>query len=312
MDKTPILRIDPGITSIVSAHIARSGIGSLSDLGIAGDSDAGRAVLDYLADDTLLASLDDNDGPGMVCVDIQLPEATIDMKTRTLSLAFIFETINRNIFSPAIDFRNNLPFTAYKSTNKILNGLRDAGAKFYSPEIKLGFHNDGFFQNGSFIIPRYVSLINLFIGYDSPGNFYWADKRSWPDCQTFAARGEQRRFRYRPTPIIYESTLENVSALDYFREIPVIWKNGDDIHLFLNGEILDDENGLVSDIRTSIETRAQRKFVPQAVGRMILFRNDLGFHSRDIFKDQRVFEGTTRLMLRSFSNHGIGLPEDSF
>lgn len=312
MDTTPTLRIDAGITSIVLAHIVRAGIASLSDLSITADSDASRAVLDYLADDTLLASLEDDDGPGMVAIDIELPETTTDVKARTLALAFVFDSINRKIFTPTADIQNKLPFTVYKSTNQNSEKLRDSGVKFYSPDVKLGFHNDGFFRNGSFTLPRYVSLINLFFGYGSPGNFYWADKRSWPDCQSFAALGEKRRFRYRPTPIIYESALANVSALDDFREIPVIWKNGDGVHLFLNGEILDDDDGLVADIRASIETRARRMFVPQAVGRMILFRNDLGFHSRDIFKDQRVFKGTTRLMLRSFSSHGVSLPEETF
>jgi len=249
---------------------------------------------------------------GMICFKFN-PAADISLEGQIILSAAMFHLVNSCLYTPAPEPKNRLPYTTFKSSAKTPEKLMAAGVKFYTPDEKLSYHNDVFYQDGRYFIPKYVSLINLFIGYDAPGNFYYINQRMWHDFEKFFSKGVGQKFKYRPTPIVYESHIEQENAkspMDNWVDVPVFWKDPSGMKVvFSNGELRDNESTtVISELKKSLLENDEKLAIPQKTNQIMIFRNDIGFHSRDIFKEQKVFEGTTRLFLRAVSEESITVP----
>ncbi|MFN3828198.1 MAG: hypothetical protein ACK4NR_11315 [Micavibrio sp.] len=248
----------------------------------------------------------------MICFKFEQDRAA-PLRDQIVLSSVLFHLVNASLYNLAPESVNSLPYTTFKSSAKNIDKMQKAGVKFYTPDQKLGFHNDVFFRGGKYYIPKYVSLINLFIGYDRPGNFYYLNQEMWEDFDDFYERGKNQKFKFRPTPVVYESHIDKgaeTSPMDAWYDVPVFWgdKSGQK-YAFSNGELCDQKDtSIIAELKASLLNNKRKLAVPQSVNQVVVFRNDKGFHSRDIFKEQRVFEGITRLFLRSVSEQAVDLP----
>jgi len=267
-------------------------------------------VSDFLSHHDFARSFGKGETEGFIFVDCGL-KAGLGLTESMVIGGALFDLVSRCFFEPTRDVKSGANFTLYKSTAENKAKMEQAGIKFYAPDEKLGFHNDVLHKAGKYAIPEYVSLMNLFLGYDSPGLFYYVDKRKWPDIASIVTRGAGRRFKFRPTPVVYASAMKNISALDEYSRVPVAWTgaNGEP-YVFCNGELVDsDSDSFIEDLKQSLIENEFRVASSQKTFRIMLLRNDIGFHSRDIMRDQVVLSGTTRLMLRSMSKQCVALPD---
>lgn len=266
------------------------------------------SVRAYIKSLDIVDEFSGSDSTGMICFDLPISEDYSQREAILVSTA-IFNIINSAFFIPSREPKNKTDYTLYKSTTQNKKEMKKSGIAFYNPDEKLGFHNDVLFRSGEYLIPKYISIMNLFLGYDEPGNFYFLDKRSWKEIKKFSDEAGGRKFSFKPTPVVYESKLKNVNSLDKAHTLPVVWKEKEETFVFCNGELSDDVgDDLILRLKESLLNERNRTFSPQKEFRLMLLRNDLGFHSRDIMKEQRVFSGTTRLMLRAMSKEGIPVP----
>ncbi len=244
---------------------------------------------------------------GITAIDFALPN-NIAPKEQILTAASLFDCMNHIFFCPQTEPINSLNFTLYKSSIEQSKTLNDEGLRYYEPSDKIGFHNDMSYDGSRYFLPRFVSLMNLFVGYKTPGSFYFVNQNEWDDFDFFCGLFQGRRYRFRPTPIIYETRLTNLPGLENWTRVPMVWTDGNgQPHAFCNGELIDDEGSDVEHLQSSLMGNPKRHCVQQKTFRMIIFRNDLGFHSRDIFQDQFVYAGVTRLMLRGVSRECVEL-----
>lgn len=267
-------------------------------------------LLTYINRSNAKASL--NEGSGMICLKFTPPEGTRLDKQILLSAA-MFHLVNAAFYDPAPEQKNNQPYTTFKSSADSPEKMKAAGVRFYTPNEKLGYHNDVFYQDGAYSIPKYVSLINLFIGYHEPGHFYYIHQKIWEHFDDLYKRGLGKKFKFRPTPIIHESHIQEDQAkspLDNWVDVPAFWQGQDGQKFaFANGELRDnDSSTLVSELKNSLLHNKEKIAIPQKPHQVMIFRNDMGFHSRDIFEGQYVFEGVTRLFLRAVSKEAILIP----
>ena len=244
---------------------------------------------------------------GIASFDFSIPEH-ISFKNDMIASAATFHLVSSLFFS--LNPSNRAPFDTYKCTTENRSELMDAGIKFYTPEEKLGFHNDAFIRKGKYYIPKYVSLINLFIGYDKPGNFYYINHDFWDEFDDFFTLGKNKKFKFKPTPMVYESMLEGDIQDSQWGAVPAFWENSNHQRFaFYNGELEDsDGDNFIERFQNSLRSNSKRIQVPQKLHRIMIFKNDTGFHSRDIFEEQKVLNGTTRLFLRSVSKESDLIP----
>lgn len=230
---------------------------------------------------------------------------------RTLVAVMLAGIIFRELATPIVDMRNGTPFNLYKSSADRASAMRNAGIHFYEPDEKIGFHNDAVVGQGTLGLAHIVGLVNLFIGYRSPGNFLWIPIEAWVERKRWMDEfGEDAQATVETTPIVYESDLEEkkpgVDGLyqaALFPSVPHVGRG-----LFMNGTIRQVRNAagaVVHDgeqrLQQSLMRDPGRIALPQATGRLVLLRNDAGVHSRDIFTGQTIFRGVTRLLLRIMS-----------
>ncbi|WP_156963547.1 hypothetical protein [Muricoccus aerilatus] len=265
----------------------------------------------FLSDQTNCLRQLSSDGDGLISVDLCVPENLPGAEQIILS-ASLFQLVNSCLFESTLESKSKLPFTIYKSSADNRTAMKNAGIKFYSPDEKLGFHNDVIARRNGFHIPKYVSLMNLFVGYKDPGNFIYVHKRECPELRRITEKGSGKKFKFRPTPVVYQSQLDAPLEPEAFTEVTAFWETSDgEIYAFSNGELMGkDEEGsqLLADMQSALLACERRIQAPQTLFRAQIFRNDLGFHSRDIFKDQFVFEGATRLFLRAVSKEAVVVP----
>lgn len=251
---------------------------------------------------------------GIISFDYEIdPEITIQLQL--IVSAAVFHCVNSALFNPIFERQNKTPFMTFKSIGDKITEMKNAGIPFYSPDIKLGFHNDAYIENGNYFLPKYVSLLNLFIGYDKPGNLYFINKNNLLGFEKLFTKGRGKKFAFRHTPIVYESKLMDIAtnqeADDSSKKITAFWQNLDGQKFaFSNGEIKDiDDFDVIKELQDSLQNNPTRISVEQKINRIIIFRNDNGFHARDIFQEQKVFKGTTRLFLRAVSKEGHLIPQ---
>lgn len=230
--------------------------------------------------------------------------------------AAIFSLINSIFFEGAKD-NATVPFDLYKSTVENTGTMVKAGIKFYSPDQKLGYHNDVYFDGNKYYIPKYVSLLNLFIGYDDPGNFYYINNHIWSSFKNVFSNGVGKKYKFRPTPSLLESDLPkyenelNVHSEQKWTEVFPFWRdsNGNQ-YAFCNGELndIEENNRSIEEMKSSLLNNEKKFYTQQGLNKIMIFRNDIGYHSRDIFKEQQIFEGVTRLFIRSVSKESMNVP----
>lgn len=272
-------------------------------------SEYGGEIREAIAVSGALLELEGADGTGIVYFDVDL-SACEDQKLKMAAGAALFDLANRAVFNPVSDKRNGVTFSIYASSAENADQMKTAGIRFYRPDEKLGFHNDVLHAAGKYFVPKYISLLNLFIGYSSPGNFLYLHKKFWSEGISFLKEAEGRRFRFRPTPVVYSSDIANLNKDIDWSLVPIAWTDVDgQSFYFCNGELVDHEGeDLIERFRNSLLRERRRITVSQEVFRIVMLRNDMGFHSRDIFQDQTVFSGVTRLMLRSVSTEAVEVP----
>ncbi len=135
----------------------------------------------------------------------------------------------------------------------------------------------------------------------------------WQKFKDLFSQGVGKKFKFRATPIVYESHIDKgiaKSPMDEWVDVPVFWKDENkEEYAFSNGELKDnDDTTLVSELKESLLNNPDKLAIPQKTNQIMVFRNDIGFHSRDIFKEQKIFEGVTRLFLRAVSEESIKIP----
>lgn len=272
--------------------------------------DLNKEFYDHINGLDALEYLENKDG--IISFDYEHDER-INFNENIVLSAAVFNLVNSVFFTPAFEPNNKLPYTIFKSSTENISSMKEAGVKFYTPDSKLGYHNDVFINDDKYFIPKYVSLINLFIGYEAPGNFYYINFDIWEEFEDIFCKGIDKRFKFKPTPIVYESRLgkdQKEGKIDQWVEVPAFWKSDTgQKFVFSNGELKDsDESGLILNLKNSLLNNPKKIAVPQKTNRVTIFRNDIGFHSRDIFKEQVIFDGITRLFLRAVSEKSILIP----
>ena len=264
------------------------------------------AVARRVYSDCILSARSYLDDPdiGVCSIDIGSSSREIDEKNaflRTLSaLALCFA------ISPLLDDpRLGLPFTLYQSSTGNEAKLQDKDIRFYSPTVKLGFHNDGAIHQDLLFIPSFVSLLNLFIGYNKPGHFYWLPLSRWAQFEELASRFEGHSYTLEVTPIVYQSDLDShASNSSRFFAAPMFYRNAHgERRAFINGIMRSTERGTddFDAVSASLLNNDFRYVIPQRVFRLSIFANALGIHSRDIFGGQFVTNGVTRSHIRTMS-----------
>lgn len=286
------------------------GVGNVTSLPIEKIEEIKSTLSSFFDDAGIFEDLEN--GNGMVCVRFEIPSG-MDLTQDIVLSSSLFHLINSCLYNPAPEPKNGMPFTTFKSSANNPEKMRTAGVKFYTPDEKLGYHNDVFLQGDRYYIPKYVSLMNLFIGYDSPGNFYYVNQKIWTEFDNVFEKGVGKTFKFRPTPVVYESHMDEdvaKSPADTWVDVNAFWFDRDGKkYAFSNGELKDnDDTTAVSELKRTLLENPEKVAIPQRVHQAMIFRNDVGFHSRDIFKDQQVFEGTTRLFLRAVSEDSIEVP----
>ncbi len=84
-----------------------------------------------------------NNSDGMVCFKFE-PANDVPMDGQIILSTAMFHLVNSSLYNPAPEPKNLLPYTTFKSSAKDTEKMKQAGVKFYTPDVKLGYHNDVF------------------------------------------------------------------------------------------------------------------------------------------------------------------------
>lgn len=216
--------------------------------------------------------------------------------------------IFKNIGIPNMDPINKMPFTIHTASHENAKRLDAGGLDQYTPEVKLGFHNDGLLSNGKIEIPNHIAIYNLYISYRRPGNFMWIPIALWEEAEKYEEISKRNsiNIKIRLTPSYYfDKTGEVKNTVFDFVEAPLssINKNGDR-RFFLNGQVLPEDNpqehvNLIQALRNSLEKNPKKIFIPQKERRVIFLKNTMGFHARDIFQEPMEEVDLTRVFIRA-------------
>lgn len=302
LEQAPNYKVPDYFVSKISAII--EGIDSIADIPFTKIANL-RPELSKALDISLLSN--DVLNTGIVYFDFDIDKNTSFQKNILISSS-MFHLVNLLFFKP--NGPDSTPFDTYKSSTKNSTEMKEAGIKFYTPDEKLGYHNDVCISKNQYHIPRYVSLLNLFIGYKKTGNFYFINHDMWDKFDELFYKAKELRFKFKPTPMVYENSLFKKSKQPDWSHVPVFWQNQQgDKYAFYNGEMLSsDDNLILDEFQQTLMKNKTRLAVPQKLNRIIVFRNDKGFHSRDIFEEQQILDGTTRLFLRAISDTSESIP----
>lgn len=268
------------------------------------------SFMNYVKECSAIYALDHEDG---IISFVFSPNEDLSFQQKIVLSTAMFHLINSSLYNPIIDSGSGLPYTLLKSSADNPDKMKKAGINFHTPETKLGYHNDVYTSNGQYFLPKYTSLINLFIGYEDPGNFYYINKNNCSQFNTSFLEGVHNKAHFRPTPIVYESDLKAHtinSKVKEWSKVTAFWEGeSKERYALLNGDVVDSGNcTAISDLKDALLNSNSKMSVPQGLNRIIVFRNDKGYHSRDIFERQYVFEGVTRMLLRSTSTEAISTP----
>ncbi|WP_176061466.1 hypothetical protein [Paraburkholderia sp. BCC1876] len=248
--------------------------------------------------------VDSNDG-GIAVADIPLSDDLSSAENFVCGAA-TFTALFNAVGTP---FRRNgegAPFSLHKASHSSVGKMKSAGLEKFTPDAKLGFHNDATITTDGVALPRHIGVYNAFIGYNNPGCFHWLPTSSWNEADMFHQMAEEDvRTTVKLTPMMYEDANGDfVQRGPSFVHAPLIWKNTDgNFRYFLNGEVNSAENSdrlveMCAAMRKSIASSDSRIRIDQRERRAIILRNTSGFHARDIFEDPIQGLDLSRIMLR--------------
>lgn len=217
--------------------------------------------------------------------------------------------LTTNVFPPAEDRFNEMPFTVYAAEPAKSQALARLGVVSLAPETRLGFHTDGVISGDTIALPRHIMLYNMMIGYKEPGNFYWVPFALWRDKAVFMeCIGVGRKYALKVTPSVYEDD-DGAMQLVTPRciKVPIFLDNArEDFPLYLNGEVqrsvgeISNQVELVGALRESIQSNFLRFAIAQRPRRLIFACNTKGAHARDVFEGPLGDGGPyTRIFIRA-------------
>jgi len=254
------------------------------------------------------------DDPAMAIFALDIPEGIdADPNSDAIFSAVIAMTIMGRMFNPMIDPANNTPFTIYNASPENEKRLMKAGLHYFSSGEKLGFHTDGSVDGETVRVPEFIGLYNVLINYQKPGNLYWVPFSLWEQLDEFAERfGWAVPYQIELTPTVYSRA--DAMRFHASRHVYVpIFSHAEDHEavVFFDGRVTGRQpfNGeeiepLVAEMGQSISFNPVRYCIPQRQRRLVLARNDRGFHARDML--EKPYEGCkyTRSFIRAVSECG--------
>jgi hypothetical protein len=247
---------------------------------------------------------------------LDIPEGIDPDPCRDATMAAtIAVSLMGRFFEPAIDPANGTPFTVYNASPENERRLSKAGLGYFSPDEKLGFHTDGMIDGSmdgmKVRVPRFIGVYNLLINYQRPGNFHWIPFALWHALPSFAERfGWNVPYEVELTPSVYEKS--GVDRAEPRRvNVPIFSGSEREPILFYNGSLTGEQAAsgealapLAACMRQSISSNPLRYSIPQRQRRLVVARNDRGFHARDVFEKPYSNCKYTRSLLRSISRSG--------
>lgn len=236
------------------------------------------------------------------------PEASHD----ALLAAAIAITIMGGLFEPIMDPANKTPFTVYNASPENEQRLMKAGLHYLSSSEKLGFHTDGSLDGAVVRVPEFIGLYNLLLNYRKPGNLYWVPFSLWEQMNEFAERlGWAVPYEVELTPTVYAGK-GVVGDHEHRRlSVPIFSRPDHDPVVFFNGRVTGREpfsgteiEPVIAQMKQSISLNPVRYYIPQRQRRLVLARNNRGFHARDMLEHPRPGCKYTRSFIRAVSKHG--------
>jgi hypothetical protein len=253
-----------------------------------------------------ITSLLEDENIGISAVDI--PESSIYSKESDAiyGAAVVIGLFNNFAYSNT-DQINGMPFTLHTASHSNGKRLDAAGFDGYTPEVKLGFHNDGLLSSDGIEIPNHIAVYNLYISYHRPGNFIWIPTSAWEDSEKYSAElnGQNIKVKIKLTPTFrLDDKNEVISSGFNYVTVPVSHVTADgEQRFFLNGQVLSEDNlqvhvDFVQSIRDSLQKNRTKIYIQQKERRAIFLKNTKGFHARDIFEEPIEGVDLSRVMLR--------------
>jgi len=261
---------------------------------------------DMFADEIkeIMSSIDD---PYVGIAALDVPESTVfNKKINSVYSVAAVMGIFGNIGKPNIESLNKMPFSIYSASHENGKLLDSKGLTQYPPEVKLGFHNDGLFNNNEIQIPHHIMTYNMYINYRNPGNFKWVPIALWEKADIFINILKEKLVKIRITPNFYfDQTGEIKNSFVDIVEVPICQVNERNERMFfLNGRVLLEDNepeivDLCTSMRKSIGENREKIIIPQREQRALFLKNSAGFHARDIFEDPIEGADLTRVFIRA-------------
>ncbi|MBA3537564.1 MAG: hypothetical protein H0T84_13310 [Tatlockia sp.] len=244
---------------------------------------------------------------GIAVVDV--PQTTLfDESENTVIGAAVVMGIFNHIGIANLDPINQLPFMVHTASHSNERKIDSKGLQKPSPELKLGFHNDGLLSTNKIEIPECIMVYNFYISYRKPGNFMWIPTVLWEEGEKYEALAKEKdvRVKIKLNPNYhFDEKGDIVNTIFDYVEAPIskVSKFGER-RFFLNGQVLLEDNlqehvDFVQSIRDSLEKNTQKICIPQCERRAFYIKNTLGFHARNIFEEPIEGVDLTRVYLRA-------------
>ncbi|BAZ36672.1 hypothetical protein NIES4101_25920 (plasmid) [Calothrix sp. NIES-4101] len=269
-----------------------------------------KSVSDFFQSDMLLIEAELNH-EGIAVIDV--PEINeLDAADDALLVVGLFLGLFKEFANPNINPIDLMPFTLHEAAHSDSEKLDNAGFGEIRPDAKLGFHNDGLIKENTVSIPKYIGLVNLFIGYENPGNFYWV-KSSSISLDSFAelfSEAEQKSAVVQLTPSVFKHTDGSFEkyGIDTIKTSLIGKNEYGELRLFLNGSVNADKNSestvqFFNYLKNKIQESEEKVIVPQKERRIIFIKNTSGFHARDIFESPFPDLDLSRVFVRSMDSN---------
>lgn len=244
---------------------------------------------------------------GIAALDVPEAPCFTDKENAVLGAAVVTGVFN-NIAVSNIDPINQMPFVVHTASHSNEQQIDSKGLEKFTPEMKLGFHNDGLLSETKVEIPHHIMVYNFFIGYHNPGNFIWIPTELWHEAERYQKLIENDniiiKIKLSPNYHLNEKG-DIVNTIPNYIEVPVSSANKQGEHrFFLNGQVLPEDNlkahvDLILDIRESLEKNPIKIGIPQKERRAFIIKNTAGFHARNIFENPIEGIDLTRVYLRA-------------
>ncbi|WP_414528463.1 hypothetical protein [Nodularia chucula] len=239
---------------------------------------------------------------------IDVPEISeLDAADDALLIVGLFMGLFKGFADPNISPIDLMPFTLHEASHSDSDKLNGAGFEEIRPDAKLGFHNDGLIDENTVSIPKYIGLVNLFIGYENPGNFYWVKSSSisLDSLDQLISEEEKKAAVVQITPSVFKGADGSFEryGIDTIKTSLIGRNEHGELRLFLNGSVNVDKNSesimqFFNYLKNKIKESEEKVTVPQKERRIIFIKNTSGFHARDIFENPFPDLDLSRVFIR--------------